>query len=50
MIQTRSHWWWVPGFMLLIVVVGLAVYYIARAVRRSQGIDLDLVYRELPPE
>jgi hypothetical protein len=25
-------------------------YYIARAVRRSQGIDLDLVYKELPPD
>jgi hypothetical protein len=31
-------------------VVGPLIYYIARAVRRSQGIDLDLVYRELPPD
>jgi len=33
-----------------IVVFGLVVYYVARAVRRSQGIDVDLVYKELPPE
>jgi amino acid transporter len=42
--------WWVPTFMLAIVVIGLAVYYVAKFVRRSQGIDIDLVYKELPPE
>jgi len=26
------------------------VYYVAKVVRRSQGVDVDLVYRELPPE
>jgi len=50
MIQTHAHWWWVPGFMALIVAVGLIVYYVAKAVRRGQGIDVDLVYQELPPE
>jgi hypothetical protein len=29
---------------------GLLVYYVAKYVRRSQGVDVDLVYRELPPE
>ncbi|HWE10846.1 MAG TPA: APC family permease [Solirubrobacteraceae bacterium] len=42
--------WQIPAFMGGIVVVGLLIYYIARAVRRSQGIDLDLVYQELPPD
>lgn len=42
--------WWVPAFMGMIVVVGLAVYYGAKMVRRGQGVDIDLVYRELPPE
>jgi APA family basic amino acid/polyamine antiporter len=42
--------WWVPAFIGGIIVVGLIVYYGAKAVRRSQGVDLDLVYRELPPE
>lgn len=41
---------WVPGFMGGIVVVGLVVYFVAKFVRRSQGVDIDLVYRELPPE
>lgn len=37
-------------FMGGLVVVGLLIYGIARAVRASQGINLDLIYRELPPE
>jgi hypothetical protein len=49
-IQTHAHWWYVPGFMAAIVVVGLSIFYIAKAVRKSQGINIDLVYRELPPE
>ncbi len=42
--------WWVPAFIALIVVIGLVVYYGAKLIRRGQGIDIDLVYRELPPE
>jgi amino acid transporter len=45
-----ANWWQVPAFMGMIVVIGLAVYFIAKFVRRSQGIDIDLVYKELPPE
>jgi APA family basic amino acid/polyamine antiporter len=42
-----------PGKLELAVavyVVGLAVYFIARAIRRSQGIDIELAHAELPPE
>jgi hypothetical protein len=42
--------WWIPSFMGMIVVVGLVVYYGAKFIRRGQGVDIDLVYRELPPE
>ena len=42
--------WQIPAFMGGIVVVGLILYYGAKMVRRSQGVDVDLVYRELPPE
>ena len=42
--------WQIPGFMGMIVVVGLVLYYGAKFVRRGQGIDIDLVYKELPPE
>jgi amino acid transporter len=45
-----SHRWYVPAFMGGIVVVGLVIYYAAKAVRASQGVDIDLVYRELPPD
>jgi basic amino acid/polyamine antiporter, APA family len=42
--------WQIPAFMGMIVVIGLVLYFGAKAVRSSQGIDVDLVYRELPPE
>jgi len=37
-------------FMGSLVVLGLLIFFIARAVRSTQGINLDLIYRELPPE
>jgi H+/Cl- antiporter ClcA len=49
-IGVSEHWWYVPVFMLATAAVGLVVYYVARSVRHSQGIDLDLVYQELPPD
>ena len=49
-IGTTSHWWYVPAFMAGTAAFGLLVYYVAKVVRRSQGVDVDLVYRELPPE
>ncbi len=42
-----------PGKLWLalgIYAVAFAIYFISSAVRRSQGIDLSLTYRELPPE
>jgi APA family basic amino acid/polyamine antiporter len=35
---------------LLVYVVAIAVYFVSRAIRRRQGIDFELAYRELPPE
>ena len=35
---------------LLVYVVGFAIYFAAKAIRRRQGIELELAYRELPPE
>jgi APA family basic amino acid/polyamine antiporter len=46
----NANWWQIPAFMGMIVVVGLVVYFGAKLIRRGQGIDVDLVYRELPPE
>jgi hypothetical protein len=35
------------GAMYLLAVV---IYFVAKSVRRGQGIDLDLVYKEIPVE
>jgi basic amino acid/polyamine antiporter, APA family len=45
-----DHRWYVPAFMLATAAFGLLVYYGARFWRREQDIDVDLVYRELPPD
>jgi basic amino acid/polyamine antiporter, APA family len=45
-----SHWWFVPLFMICTAAFGLLVYYVARYVRRDQGVDVDLVHQELPPD
>jgi len=49
-IGSPDNAWWVPVFIAGIVVIGLVVYFGAKLIRRGQGIDIDLVYRELPPE
>lgn len=35
---------------VLLFVLGLALYYIAKAIRRRQGIDVTLAFTEIPPE
>jgi basic amino acid/polyamine antiporter, APA family len=35
---------------LAVYAVGFGIYFVSRVVRRGQGIDLSLTYRELPPE
>jgi amino acid transporter len=45
-----SHRWYVPAFMLGTAAFGLVVYYVARYWRRGAGVNVDLVYRELPPD
>jgi basic amino acid/polyamine antiporter, APA family len=42
-----------PGiltFVLVLFVVGLPIYYIVRALQRRRGINVDLAYKEIPPE
>ena len=40
-----------PGFIFMgaLIVIGLVIFFVARFVRARQGINLDLIYRELPP-
>jgi len=40
-----------PVFILLTIYgLGVIVYYTALAIRRSEGVDFNLLYREIPPE
>ncbi len=34
----------------IVLAVGFAIYFLAKEIRRRQGIDLSLAHRELPPE
>ena len=38
------------AFVVAIYVVGAILYFVSRAVRRQRGVDLDLLYKEIPPE
>lgn len=38
------------AFLLGIYVVGVVIYFIAAGIRRGQGVDLNLLYGEIPPE
>ena len=37
-------------YLLAMFALGAAWWFIARALRRDQGIDLALAYKEIPPE
>jgi APA family basic amino acid/polyamine antiporter len=38
------------AFVVGIYVSGFVLYFIARAIRQSRGVNLDLLYKEIPPE
>lgn len=38
------------GLAIAIYALGFAIYFASKAIRRRQGIDLELAYHELPPE
>jgi basic amino acid/polyamine antiporter, APA family len=46
----RDDWWWIPAWLLGLMVGGALLYYVPRMVRSSQGINIKFVYKELPPE
>jgi amino acid transporter len=45
-----AQWWYSPVFLVAVAAVGLLIYYVAKAVQKSKGIDISLAYKELPPE
>jgi amino acid transporter len=51
--NSGTHWDLNSRRVLLgagIFLAGLPIYYIIRAIRRAQGIDVELAFREVPPE
>jgi amino acid transporter len=38
------------GFMILIYLFGLVVYYAGKYYRKRQGIDIELAFKQIPPE
>jgi hypothetical protein len=46
----RDDWWWIPAWLVGLIVAGMLLYYIPSAIRASQGINIKFVYKELPPE
>jgi APA family basic amino acid/polyamine antiporter len=38
------------AFVIALFLVGLPLYYAIRSVQRRRGIDIDLAYKEIPPE
>lgn len=45
-----TRWWMVLLAVAILFVFGFAFYYIAKAIRKGQGRDLSLVYKQIPPE
>jgi basic amino acid/polyamine antiporter, APA family len=45
-----KNFWWIPAWFGGLIVGGALLYYIPRAIRARQGINIGFVYKELPPE
>ena len=41
--------WTSIGSVIAVLIAGAVIYYIFKFYRKSQGLDLDLVYKEVPP-
>lgn len=51
--NSGTHWQMNTNRVLLgagIFLLGLPLYYIIRAIQRARGVDIDLAYKEIPPE
>jgi len=42
--------WWIPAFFIIVILLGAALYYVPKYIRAREGVDIDFVYKELPPE
>jgi APA family basic amino acid/polyamine antiporter len=46
----RADWWWIPAWLIGLIVGGCLLYYVPRLIRAQQGVNISFVYKELPPE
>jgi amino acid transporter len=46
----RPHHWWAAFGPVLLVGFGVVWWYVARATRRREGVDLNLLYSTIPPD
>jgi APA family basic amino acid/polyamine antiporter len=46
----RADWWWIPAWLIGLMVGGALLYYVPRLIRSQQGVNISFVYKELPPE
>ena len=42
--------WWIPAFFIIVIALGALLYYVPKYIRAREGVDIDFVYKELPPE
>jgi hypothetical protein len=38
------------GFMVVAYLIGPAIFFISRYFRKKQGVNIDLVFKQIPPE
>jgi hypothetical protein len=51
--NSGTHWELNTNRVLLgagIFLAGLPLFYVIRAIQRARGVDIELAYREIPPE
>jgi APA family basic amino acid/polyamine antiporter len=46
----RADWWWIPAWLIGLILGGCLLYYVPRLIRAQQGVNISFVYKELPPE
>ncbi len=46
----RNDWWWIPTWLIALILGGALLYYVPRFIRARQGVNIGFVYKELPPE
>jgi hypothetical protein len=45
-----THYWWAVAAPFLTCAAGIGLYLVARLVRAQKSVNLDLVYKTIPPD